>query len=168
MALRSEIRKYKHMPISLSTCRKLDKSKHGLAEDPRGSRTPDVTVSFQVLLRLLLGHVYTYTDPAVLLSTWGWSMVLESINANDPIDVPINTTRMECGVPARHCLRRTRIIDGPTDASVLSFTTAKKLLGRDAQICHFRSPSTAEKALPWWDIIPTLFESPKHSNGSKA
>ena len=106
-----------------------------------------MTVSFEVLLRLLLGHVYTYTNPAVLVSTWGWSIVLESINANDPIDVPINTIRMECGVPARHCLRRTRIIDGPTDASVVSFTTAQKLLGRDPQICYFRSPSTAEKGV---------------------
>ena len=143
-----DLEKCRNMPLSLSACRKLDKFEHGLAEDLCDSQPPDVIVSFEVLSRLLLGHVYTdeYINPAVLVSAWGWSIFFESINADDPIDVPINTIRIECGVPARHGLRKTRIIDGPTDVSMSSITNAKTL-SKDPQICYFPGVSTAEKGV---------------------
>ena len=78
--------------------------------------------SFEILSLLLLGrHAYhNYAKPAVLLSAWGWSVYLDSIDAVDPVDVSVNTLRVMRGVPSRRGFRRTRIVDGPQGAKLRS------------------------------------------------
>ena len=72
--------------------------------------------SFELLSLLLLGgqlHHEEYIKPAVLISAWGWSVFLDSINAVDPFDVSVDTLRVLRGVPSRRGSHRARIIDGP-------------------------------------------------------
>ncbi|CAD6593294.1 MAG: hypothetical protein ASARMPREDX12_007020 [Alectoria sarmentosa] len=76
----------------------------------------NLSKSFKILSYLLLGRHMCHDDyvkSSVLVSAWGWSVFLDSIDSVDPIDVPINTLRVLRGVPTRQGFRRSRIIDGP-------------------------------------------------------
>ena len=76
----------------------------------------DLFESFKILSFLLFGRHMRHDDyvgSSVLVSAWGWSVFLDSIDSVDPIDVPVNTLRVLRGIPTRRGLRRTRIIDGP-------------------------------------------------------
>ena len=93
--------------------------------------------SFKILSKLLVGHHVDddYVKPAVLLSAWGWSFFLDSMDAIDPLDVSVDTLRVVRGVPSRRGFHRTRIIDGPRKAC--PSVTARK--------CLVAGVSTAEK-----------------------
>lgn len=107
--------KCKEMPLSLDKLPMLPASLYrGVGrkdEDPM-----DLLESFGVLSYLLLDRRMSnelYISPAVLLSAWGWSIYLDSMDSDDPFDVPVDTLRVLRGVPSRRGFRRTRIIDGP-------------------------------------------------------
>lgn len=137
----------KNMPLSLHGYQKLQEADLGSDKDFRDYEPPDLIMSFEFVSRLLLGHVYSeeYVKPSVLVSAWGWSLFLESVNAEDPTDVPVNTMRVVCGVPARHGLRKTRIIDGPTEVLISSATA--ETFCKDPGICYFPGVSTASKGI---------------------
>lgn len=112
----------KTMPLCLSSFREF-----GDIDDPgqesdgtiptKGFEKFDLLASFSVLTRLLLGKAYSddYIKNAVLISAWGWSIYFDSVAADDPIDVSVNSMRVVCGLPSRSGLRKARIIDGPTE-----------------------------------------------------
>lgn len=77
--------------------------------------------AFKTLCRLLLGHCFSqeYIKPAVLVSSWGWSIFLDSIDATDPLSVSTETLQVMRGVPSRKGTRKARIIDGPMDDDCL-------------------------------------------------
>ena len=145
-----DLKKCSHLPLSLSEHPNLKQSNLGIERASTASGVPpalDLINSFQILSRLLLGHSYSqdYVGSAVLVSAWGWSIFLESVDARDPVDVSVSTMRVLHGVPSRRGLRRTRIIDGPTELQ-MSFSKGETL-SRDPQITYFPGVSTAKKGL---------------------
>ena len=102
--------------------------------------------SFEVLSLLLIGrHIYNtdYVKHAVLVSAWGWSVFLDSLDAVDPFDVSINTMRVRHGVPSRRGLRRSRIVDGPQTSPAIT-----EAVMYDADVVHIaQGASTAEKGV---------------------
>ena len=120
----------RHLPLSIRQYDQLQVTFDGSKFSVHNSRIPPPrTPSYDkfriplgmldahtLLCRLLLGHMYSdeYTD-AVLISAWGWSVFLDCMNTNDPAGVSIDKIRVVPGVPSRHGLRRSRIIDGPIE-----------------------------------------------------
>lgn len=86
-----------------------------------------LTQSFDILSRFLQGPIFTKetNQRAVLVSSCGWSVSFSSINCVDPAEVFVSTLRIICGVPACHGVRKTRILDGPTE---LLFSPSEPLL----------------------------------------
>lgn len=112
-----DLEKCREMPLALNVSTL--SGKRLKAFDPKDSdHFLDLLQSFEVLSLLLLGHhlYHDYGKSPVLLSAWGWSVFLDSIDAVDPLDVSIDTLRVMRGVPSRRGFRRTRIIDGPRRA----------------------------------------------------
>ncbi len=108
--------------------------------------------SFKVLCFLILGRHMShddYVEPAVLVSAWGWSVFLDSIDSVDPSDVSVGKLRVVRGVPSRRGLRRTRIIDGPKSHSILAELSTDEGLHSHARIpaCRAAGVSTAEKSV---------------------
>lgn len=104
---KEDLVKCKEMPLSLN----VSNTVYGNDE-----QHINVSESFKILSFLLLGHHMHHEDyvrSAILVSAWGWSVFLDSIDAVDPFDMPVDTLRVLRGVPSRRGLRRTRIIDGP-------------------------------------------------------
>ena len=131
-----DLARCKEMPLTL---RILSASLFKLKEDRTYCRPACLSIleSFEILSMLLVGHHVDgdYVKPAVLLSAWGWSFFLDSMEAIDPLDVSANTLRVVRGVPSRRGFHRTRIIDGPRKACP-SVT---------ARSCLVAGVSTAEK-----------------------
>lgn len=76
-----------------------------------------LTKSFDILSRFLQGPSFSeeMNKRTVLVSDCGWSLYFGSTNAVDPADVFDSTLRIVRGVPVRDDVRKTRIIDGPTE-----------------------------------------------------
>lgn len=109
---------------------------------------PNLFESFKILSFLLLGRHMCHDDyikPAVLVSAWGWSVILDSIDSVDPFDVPVDTLRVLRGVPSRRGLRRTRIIDGPQSFS--KSATLQSSIDSRTHVCLTPGVSTAEKSV---------------------
>ena len=145
-----DLKECSHLPLSLSEYSKLTKADLGIERSSQADEVPpalDLINSFEILSRLLLGYSYSqgYVKSAVLVSAWGWSIFFESVDARDLVDVSVSTMRVLHGIPSRRGLRRTRIIDGPTEFE-MSFTKGETL-SRDPQISYFPGISTAEKGL---------------------
>jgi len=143
-----DLEKCANIPLSVHEFQRLPKTERGidkLLSGAEGARHIDLIDSFELLSRLLLGHMYSadYVKPAVLISAWGWSVFLDAVDAIDPTDVSTNSMRVVCGVPSRRGLRRTRIIDGPTELR-MSFSTGETL-SKSPQIIYFPGVSTAQK-----------------------
>lgn len=108
--------------------------------------------SFKVLCFLILGRHMSHDDyvkPAVLVSAWGWSVFLDSIDSVDPFDVSVGKLRVVRGVPSRRGLRRTRIIDGPKSHSVREELSTDEVYPSCVRLPPCRAPgvSTAEKSV---------------------
>ncbi|KAK6070898.1 hypothetical protein SCUP234_09987 [Seiridium cupressi] len=88
---------------------------------------PDTLDCFEITCRLLLGSRFTkdYVAKAFLISSHGWSVFLDIMEASDPTDVASGTLHIKPGVPARDGIRKTQIIDGMTDFGI---DAARKLL----------------------------------------
>ena len=73
--------------------------------------------SFDILSHFIHGpnFVEELNHRSVLESTCGWSLYFDSINYVDPVDVSRSTLRIVRGVPLRDGVRKTQIVDGPTD-----------------------------------------------------
>ena len=86
-----------------------------------------LTASFDILSRFLQGPTFSKqaNKRTILVSACGWSLYFDSINSVDPAEVFASTLRIVLGVPARHDVRKTRIIDGPTE---LFFSPSRSLL----------------------------------------
>ena len=145
----------RHMLLSVSEYQRIHKTEHCIKFLELASKEElfsayerdvefDVTSSFELLGRLLLGHNYSkqYVQPAVLLSAWGWSVFFSSIDAVDPADVSVTTVRVLRGVPSRRNRRKARIIDGPTEIQ-MSFTNGETLI-KNPQVVYFPGVSTAQ------------------------
>lgn len=136
----------KTIPLSLDVHRGLNKNTCHIGTEVDG---PDHCFSlmngFEILCRLLLGNSFSkdYIEPAVLISSRGWSIVLDIVDAIDLNDVSTETFRVLQGVPSRRGIRKTRIIDGPTD-SRLPITTGK-ILDKDHEIMYFPGVGTAQR-----------------------
>lgn len=76
-----------------------------------------LTNSFDILSRFVQGPTVLQEmhKRTVLVSACGWSLYFNSINGVDPVEAFVSTLRMVRGVPARDGVRKTRIIDGPTE-----------------------------------------------------
>ena len=76
-----------------------------------------LTKSFKVLSRLFEGYPFSknLNNSTTLVSACGWSLYFNSLNLRDPAEVFASTLRIVQGVPARNEIRKTRIVDGPTD-----------------------------------------------------
>ena len=121
-----DLKECSHLPLSPFEYSKLTKADLGIERSSQADEVPpalDLTNSFEILSRLLSGYSYSqdYVKSAVLVSAWDWSIFFESVDARDPADVSVSTMRVLHGVPSRRGLRRTRIIDGPTELE-MSFT----------------------------------------------
>ena len=136
-----------NLPLSTEAYWQLQKDDHGIEKfDLNASGPlPDLILSFKLLSRLLLGHCFSddYVKPAVLISAWGWSLFLDCIDAADPVDVSIETFRVMQGVPSRRGVRKTRIIDGPTDVRLSS--TLGETLDHQDHVTYFPGVSTARR-----------------------
>lgn len=86
-----------------------------------------LTKSFDILSRFLQGPIFSeeLNKRTVLVSACGWSLYFDSVNGADPADVSVSTLRFVHGVPTHHGVRKTRIIDGPTE---LLFSPSESLL----------------------------------------
>lgn len=120
----------RHLPLSIREYGQLQVTTRGFKFFMHNSRIPPprtpsydkfripmgILDAHTLLCRLLLGHMYSdeYTD-AILISAWGWSVFLDCMDTNDPANVSIDKVRVVSGVPSRHGLRRSRIIDGPIE-----------------------------------------------------
>jgi len=139
------------LPLCLYEQHPIPKTDHGIVQstisDATYFHTLNVVNAFGILSRLLLGHMYSddYVKSAMLVSAWGWSIFFQSIDAVDPADVSFHTIRVARGVPSRRGLRRTRIIDGPTESRFSSFQGER--LSEFPQVTYFPGVSTAEKVL---------------------
>ena len=113
-----DLKKCKEMPLALNVLASIRNKGVAALTHVGNGRYFDLLESFELLSLLLLGHNWynDYGKPAVLLSAWGWSAFLDSIDDIDPFDVSTNTLRVMRGVPSRQGIRRNRIIDGPRRA----------------------------------------------------
>ena len=117
-----DLAKCKEMPLTLSILSSFPTRKHEICNYPSPEGFLNLLNSFGILSLLLLGRQMSndYVMPAVLLSAWGWSFFLDSVDATDPFDVSVDTLRVVRGVPSRRGHRRSRIIDGPRIACPLA------------------------------------------------
>ncbi len=152
----NDLERCHHMPLSVGEFQRIHKSDHCInsleIRDDYGKilkayeADADFSVinSFELLGRLMLGHRYTqrYSQPAVLLSAWGWSIFFNSIDADDPADVSTTDFRLLSGVPCRRGLRKARIIDGPVE--LRPPTTSGEVLIQEPQVVYFPGVSTAQ------------------------
>ena len=143
-----DLQKCTALPLSLYAHQGLQKVDHGMDKTITNStrtRPLDLVGSFKVLSRLLLGHMYSedYVQDAILVSAWGWSIFFEFIDAIDPAEVSTDAMRVVYGVPTRRGLRRTRIIDGPTQIR-MSFTTGE-ILRKDPGIVYYPGVGSATR-----------------------
>ena len=142
------------MALSLKIAQSMQKDDHGIGTIGKrfssndNASPPDLVTSFNIMARLLAGHVYydAYVKPAVLVSAWGWSIFFDSVDSIDPEDVSTNSMRVIRGVPSRSGIRKMRIIDGPT--GLPKFPIKSVFLDIWKRIHYFPGVSTAKKLRP--------------------
>ncbi|KAL8789352.1 MAG: hypothetical protein Q9195_006879 [Heterodermia aff. obscurata] len=135
-----------NLPLSLPAFEKLDQKYLEIEKSTNYQMKAlmKIPMSFHILCSLMLGASFSedYIEHAVLVSAWGWSIFFGTIDALDPADVSACDIRLLQGVPARKGLRRSRIIDGPTDLIPLS--TAERLRTQPL-VVYFPGVSTFER-----------------------
>jgi hypothetical protein len=117
----SDLNQCSLLPLSLDAFEGMTVDDHGINFDkrPRGP-VPDTICCFLLLSKLLMGSLYTkdYMAKAFLISSRGWSIFLDTIDASDPEDAGTGSLHVRPGVPARDGIRKARIIDGMTDFGI--------------------------------------------------
>ena len=112
------------MPLSIDVFLRLQEENLGSLTCKEADRTygePSIYVrdnvpSYRLLSMLLLGRSYTkdYIWPSCLVSSRGWSIMLDAVDAKDPDHVQTETVRVLFGVPSRRGVTKRRILNGPT------------------------------------------------------
>ena len=112
------------MPLSIDVFLRLQEENMGLLTSREGNptnREPSMYVrdniaSYRLLSMLLLGRSYTkdYIWPSCLVSSRGWCVILDAVDAKDPDHVLTETVRVLFGVPSRRGVTKRRILNGPT------------------------------------------------------
>ena len=112
------------MPLSIDEFLRLQEEDSGLFTDNWTSSTyPEPSkyvrnniASYRLLSMLLLGRPYSkdYIWPSCLVSSRGWSVILDAVDAKDPDHVLTETVHVLSGVPARRGVAKRRILNGPT------------------------------------------------------
>ena len=135
-----------NLPLSLPAFERLDQTHHGIKKSIKDQKVPVMTIptSFHILCRLMLGASFaeSYIEHAVLVSAWGWSTFFGTIDALDPADESAYEIRVLQGVPARKGLRRSRIIDGPTN--FIRSSTGQTICNKP-QVVYFPGVSTSRR-----------------------
>ncbi|RKK80731.1 hypothetical protein BFJ71_g15840 [Fusarium oxysporum] len=133
------------LPLSLDAFETLTNEDY-LITEKGGFHGPilDTIRSFELICKLLLGRLYSksYVSNAFLISSRGWSIFLDTMDAVDPADVKRGSLHIRLGVPARNGIRKARIIDGMTDFGVHS--TRGLLLQSDPRISFWPGVWTAK------------------------
>ncbi|KAI1874575.1 hypothetical protein JX265_004783 [Neoarthrinium moseri] len=110
------------MPLSLDTFEDLSTETQSITDSEGLLRqaVPDTLQCFDLVCRLLLGSRFTkeYVSRAILISSHGWSVFLDIMEASDPTDAATGSLHIKPGVPARDGIRKARIIDGMTDFGI--------------------------------------------------
>ncbi|KAK9419561.1 hypothetical protein SUNI508_07297 [Seiridium unicorne] len=109
------------LPLSIDTFEELTtENQSNIDIDGFRWPIPDTLDCFEITCRLLLGSRFTkdYVAKAFLISSHGWSVFLDIMEASDPTDVASGTLHIKPGVPARDGIRKTQIIDGMTDFGI--------------------------------------------------
>ena len=83
--------------------------------EPPSAYILDNSTAYSLLTRLLVGRTYSadYIFSSCLISAWGWSVMLDVVDAADPNAVCIETIRIIYGVHSRRGVRQSRIVNGP-------------------------------------------------------
>lgn len=112
-----------NLPLSLTAFWDLSKEDFGASfiGGEFVGKIPDTLVSFDIISRLVLGHQYSKesVSNSVLISSWGWSVFLDSFDALDPENIRPGVIHVRLGVPSRRGERKTRIVDGPTEVPII-------------------------------------------------
>lgn len=113
------------MPLSIDVFLRLQEENLGLLIHREANpmcRDPSICVpnniaSYRLLSLLLLGRSYSkdYIWPSCLVSSWGWSVMLDAVDAKDPDHVLTETVLVLYGVPSRRGVTKRRILNGPTE-----------------------------------------------------
>ena len=113
------------MPLSIDVFLRLQEENLGLLTyrgasyiNPEPSIcVPNNIASYRLLSLLLLGRSYSkdYIWPSCLVSSWGWSVMLDAVDAKDPDHVLTETVLVLYGVPSRRGVAKRRILNGPTE-----------------------------------------------------
>ncbi|KAF4333291.1 hypothetical protein FBEOM_12877 [Fusarium beomiforme] len=132
-------------PLSLDAFDSLTLDNHLLA-DKVGFKgpIPDTVRSFEIICKLLVGRLYNkeYVSKAFLISSRGWSIFMDTVDAIDPADVDSWSLHIRLGVPSRDGIRKSRIIDG---MGHLEFHgTMGVLLNSDPRISFWPGVGTAK------------------------
>ncbi|KAL9132018.1 MAG: hypothetical protein Q9175_006624 [Cornicularia normoerica] len=137
--------KCKEMPLAQNVLQRLPVELVRKCERSNSEVFLDLVGSFEILSFLLLGrHMFDdYVKHAVLVSAWGWSVFLDSIDYVDPFDVPVDTLRVLRGVPSRRGFRMNRIIDGPQN--ILMLPDLRSLSNSKLRVYSAPGVSRAEK-----------------------
>lgn len=116
-----DLTKCSEMPLALNAVHMISYNQFTESDHVSPRNFFGLLESFEILSLMLLScHIRheNYIKRAFLVSAWGWSVFLDSIDSVDPSDVSIDTLRVLRGVPSRRGIRKTRIIDGPQETSL--------------------------------------------------
>jgi hypothetical protein len=69
---------------------------------------------------MMFGDKFKDIGDSCLISNWGWSMYLSSFGDVDPNNVVPELLTVKPGVPSRDGERRTKVVDGPHDLTVVN------------------------------------------------
>lgn len=143
-----DLAKCSEMPLALNAVHMITKTQVTQSYQMNPRKFFCLLDSFEILsLMLLHCHIRheNYIKRAFLVSAWGWSVFLDSIDSIDPSDVSIDTLRVLRGVPSRRGIRKTRIIDGPQETSL---TKHFRLFGdEEVYLCVATRTSMAQKGV---------------------
>lgn len=116
-----DLAKCSEMPLALNAVHMFSNSQITETDHMNPRNFFGLLESFEILSLMLLNcHIRheNYIKRAFLVSAWGWSVFLDSIDSIDPSDVSVDTLRVLRGVPSRRGIRKTRIIDGPQETTL--------------------------------------------------
>jgi len=138
----------------------------GLQINREQIQLPTTSESFDVLSRLLLGNQYEEEKvrKAALLSSWGWSIFLSSVNSRDPSQL-LSEISIRHGVPCRYGERKEWILDSFSKQTSQygvgrgsSGSSRYTIVAQAGDTVTLRSLSKARKSRYFIDVSGSAFE----------
>ena len=74
---------------------------------------------YDILSQMMFGSKVTDLSDTCLISNWGWSLYMSSFGDVDTKSIIPGSLTVKPGVPSREGERRTKVLDGPCDLSVV-------------------------------------------------